>query len=71
MKIDLKNAIRHSLGCQLLDEGIEMELVRDIYGHTSTQTTRRYARRSPERIAEVLLLREAGDQLVTKNDASK
>ena len=58
VNIELKNAIRHSLGCQLLDEGIEMELVRDIYGHTSTQTTRRYARRSPERIAEVLLLRE-------------
>jgi len=47
IKIELYNAIRHSLGCQLLDEGQPLELVRDILGHTSTNMTRRYAHRHP------------------------
>lgn len=50
----LYNAVRHSLGCQLLDSGIDMETVRDVYGHTSTQTTRRYAKRSQQAITKVL-----------------
>jgi len=41
IKINQKNAIRHSLGCQLLDNGVDLEMVRDIYGHTSTNMTRK------------------------------
>jgi len=54
IEIHLRQAMRHSLGCQLLDEGQELELVRDIYGHTSTNMTRRYAKRSPQRILDAL-----------------
>jgi len=54
IKIHLKNAIRHSLGCQLLDEGQDLEMVRDIYGHTSTNMTRRYVKRTPRRVLEAL-----------------
>jgi integrase len=54
IKIKLYNAVRHSLGCQLLDEGRELELVRDILGHTRTDMTRRYAKRSSEVITSVL-----------------
>ena len=54
IKIKMYNAVRHSLGCQLLDEGQELELVRDILGHTRSDMTRRYAKRSSEVITSVL-----------------
>ena len=47
VNIKLQNAFRHSLGCQLLDQGADLEMVRDILGHTKTDMTRRYARRNP------------------------
>lgn len=52
--IELYNAVRHSLGCQLMDEGQSIELVRDILGHTSTNMTRRYAKRNPAQIQNAL-----------------
>ena len=57
ISINLYNAIRHSLGCQLLDQGVEMEMVRDVLGHTSTNTTRIYAKRSSKTITTVLQFR--------------
>jgi len=54
IKINQKNAIRHSLGCQLLDKGVDLEMVRDIYGHTSTNMTRKYVKRTPTRMLEAL-----------------
>jgi integrase len=54
IKINQKNAIRHSLGCQLLDDGVDLEMVRDIYGHTSTDMTRKYVKRTPRRMLEAL-----------------
>jgi len=57
ISINLYNAIRHSLGCQLMDEGVEMEMVRDILGHTSSNMTRRYAQRSEIRMTSVLQFR--------------
>jgi site-specific recombinase XerC len=47
-------AIRHSLGCQLLDNGVELEMVRDIYGHSTTDMTRKYTKRTPRRMLEAL-----------------
>ena len=55
--INLYNGIRHSLGCQLMDEGVEMEMVRDILGHTTSTMTRKYAQRSEIRITNVLEFR--------------
>jgi len=52
--IHQKNAIRHSLGCQLLDDGVDLEMVRDIYGHTNTNMTRQYDKRTPRRVLEAL-----------------
>ncbi len=54
IKIDQRKAIRHSLGCQLLDDGVDLEMVRDIYGHTSTDMTRKYVKRTPRRVLEAL-----------------
>jgi len=44
--IKLQNAMRHSLGCQMLDAGHDLDLVREQLGHTDIRTTKRYARRS-------------------------
>jgi len=72
IRIKLYNAVRHSLGCQLLDEGVGMEMVRDIYGHTSSQMTRRYAKRSQQRITSVLNFRgHLEDSQRTKKEASE
>lgn len=57
IKIKLYNAVRHSLGCQLLDNGVDMEMVRDIYGHSTTQMTRRYAKRTQYAVTSVLNFR--------------
>jgi len=71
IKIKLYNAVRHSLGCQLLDQGIDMEMVRDVYGHSTTQTTRRYAKRSQHTVTAVLNFRgQIEDEQRTKSKAS-
>lgn len=54
IKCKLQNALRHSLGCQLLDQGVEMDIVRDIYGHTNPKMTGRYAKRSRLVVTEAL-----------------
>jgi len=60
IKIKLYNAIRHSLGCQLLDEGHDMSLVQEILGHKNASMTRRYAKRTPKKIGQVLSMRRCG-----------
>lgn len=58
LSINLYNGIRHSLGCQLINqEGVDMEMVRDILGHTSSNMTRRYAQRSKPTMTNVLQFR--------------
>jgi len=57
--IPLKNAIRHSLGCQLLDEGVDIGIVQDIYGHSKMEMTKRYAKRTKARVTEALVKRRA------------
>lgn len=52
-KIKLQNAMRHSLGCQLVDEGHPLDLVQEQLGHTDIRTTRRYAQRSGKTLAKV------------------
>jgi integrase len=71
IKIKLYNAVRHSLGCQLLDEGQELELVRDILGHTRSDMTRRYARRSSDVITSVLSDRRKIIPMVGKRSVKK
>lgn len=36
------HSLRHTCACMLLSEGVDMETVRDVLGHTSTNTTRLY-----------------------------
>jgi len=53
-KISQKCAVRHSLGCQLLDDGAELALVQEIYGHSTIEMTRRYAKRSSRKVLDAL-----------------
>ena len=57
MRIKLYNAIRHSLGCQLLDEGHDLSLVQEVLGHKRPEMTRRYAKRTAKKIGQVLSMR--------------
>lgn len=54
IEIKLYNACRHSLGCQLLDEGQNIDVVKDLLGHTDIRMTERYAKRSKAKASEVL-----------------
>lgn len=54
IRIKLYNGVRHSLGCQLLDLGYDMDLVRQQLGHTKAQMTMRYAKRSNYKLSEAL-----------------
>jgi len=58
-KINLYNATKHSLGCQLIDAGVDKDLVKQLFGHTSTKTTDRYAE------ASQITLRNALDKVVS------
>ena len=58
IEINLYNGIRHSLGCQLINqEGVDMDMVRDILGHTNSKMTERYAQRSKPTLTNVLQFR--------------
>ncbi len=54
IKIGLYEAVRHSLGCQLADEGYSIDFIQDVYKHTSIRTTRRYAKRQRGMISKAL-----------------
>ena len=52
--IKMYNAFRHSLGCQMLDQGEDLDLVRQQLGHTNMEMTRRYAKRSISKLTDAL-----------------
>ena len=55
--IKMYNAVKHSLGCQLLDQGEDIDLVRQLYGHTKSEMVQRYAKRSNAVITSALINR--------------
>jgi len=67
IKCKLQNAFRHSLGCQLLDMGFDLELVRRQLGHTTSDMTRRYARHSTPILTHALEARRS-NVIKLKND---
>jgi len=66
IKIKMYNGFRHSLGCQLLDQGNDLALVQDVLGHTKQEMTRRYAKRSPQGLADALEARRGQVILLKK-----
>ena len=55
--IKLYNGCKHSLGCQLLDMGCDMDLVRQQLGHTKIEMTQRYAKRTNAVLTSKLIQR--------------
>ena len=58
--VNLYNGLKHSFGVQRLDEGFNLEDIKEVMGHTDTQTTRRYAEYSNRRRGKVM----SGSQVV-------
>lgn len=52
--IKLYNGLRHSLGCQLVNMGCDMDLVRQQLGHSKIDMSRRYATRAQHVLTEAL-----------------
>ena len=52
--IKMYNAFRHSLGCQLLDQGEDIDLVRQQLGHSKIEMTQRYAKRNNVKLTDAL-----------------
>ena len=52
--VNLYNGLKHSFGCQRLDEGFTMDEVREVMGHTDSSTTRRYAEYSNRGLGKVM-----------------
>ena len=69
VKIKMYNAMRHSLGCQLIDSGSTLETVRQIYGHTSVKMTERYIRRQITQIANDALEARRGQVIPMERKA--
>ena len=52
--IKMYNGFRHSLGCQLLDQGEDIDLVRQQPGHSKIEMTQRYAKRINVKLTNAL-----------------
>jgi integrase len=66
IKLKLYNSVRHSVGCQLLDEGHDIGFVQELLGHTTSEMTRRYARRTSKKIGQVLTMRRVSGSVVVE-----
>jgi len=51
---NLYNAMRHSFGCQRLNDGFSLDKIKTVMGHTSTKTTQRYAQYKIEKLEDVI-----------------
>lgn len=70
IQIKLYNAMRHSLGCQLLDMGLPLDHVQEQLGHTDIRSTKRYAVRAKETLTKALEERRAKVIPMVKNNNS-
>ena len=70
-KIPITNAVRHSLGCQLLRAGTPIKTVKDIYGHSKIEMTERYVESAQADVTEALVNRRATVYQLTKKELAK
>lgn len=71
IRIKLYNAVRHSLGCQLLDEGHDMSFVQQVLGHRKQEMTQRYAKRTAKRVGKILSMRRFAGSVAGENAGGK
>lgn len=71
-EINLYNGTKHTLGCWLVSEGYSIERVRQLFGHTNVNMTRRYAEADTEAIREMVEHRKTIPKpSILKNEAKK
>jgi site-specific recombinase XerD len=54
IKINLYNGLKHSFGCQRLNQGFSIDQIQAVMGHTSPKTTERYAKYITENLSPVM-----------------
>ena len=52
--INLYNGLKHSFGMQRLNQGFSLDSIKNVMGHTSNETTRRYAQYLTESLAPIM-----------------
>lgn len=52
--VSLYQGLKHSLGCQRLNQGFSIYQIKELYGHTDIKTTERYAKYATEKLADVM-----------------
>ena len=52
--VNVYNSMRHSWGCQRLNQGFSLDQVSTVMGHTSTQMTKRYAQYTLDKLVDVI-----------------
>jgi len=53
-RINLYNGLKHSLGCQRINQGFTREAIKQLMGHTTDRTSERYAQYSKASLADVM-----------------
>jgi integrase len=54
VSVSLYQGIRHSRAGQLVNNGVQLEAIRVLFGHTTGQMTRRYARLETDSLRDIL-----------------
>jgi site-specific recombinase XerD len=52
--INLYNGLKHSFGCQRLNQGFSLDEVRAVMGHADLRTTGKYAKYATEKLSSVM-----------------
>jgi integrase len=52
--INLYNGLKHSFGCQRLNDGFTMDEIKAVMGHTTKRTTERYSRYKTDSLSRVM-----------------
>jgi len=52
--INLYNGLKHSFGCQRLNQGFSIEEIKEVMGHVDSRTTERYAKFVTQKLTNVM-----------------
>jgi len=65
--ITLYEAVRHSFGSQLIENGIDVTIVKELMGHSDIRTTEKYVHMKMSKLADVVNSRKVVKMIRTKN----
>jgi site-specific recombinase XerD len=65
--ITLYEAVRHSFGSQLIDNGVDVTIVKELMGHSDIRTTEKYVHMRMSKLTDVVNSRKVVKMVRTKN----